>query len=75
MSDERRYALDDIRAAFWAELHMSGERWFPYAPETFKEAEHETYFVWQDFVERLTGARPQDLEYEERVPWAPKGPS
>jgi hypothetical protein len=52
---ERRYTLDEIKAAFWRQFHQSGELWFPYASEgvSAEECDAVTRMQWEDFVDAL----------------------
>lgn len=46
------YPLVQIKAAFWAVFHKSGEIWFSYLETDEKNTEY-TQKWWRDFVEEL----------------------
>lgn len=48
----KTYTLNQIKGAFWAEFHLSGERWFNYLGSE-KDNEEYTQGAWENFVEEL----------------------
>lgn len=56
MEEKRKYTLAEIKAAFWAEFHKSGEIFFPYG-EDEDSAQETTQSFWDDFVAYLDAAR------------------
>jgi hypothetical protein len=46
------YTLDQIKAAFWATFHESGELWFNYLCDEEENTEF-TMEHWKEFVENL----------------------
>jgi len=52
---ERQYTLEEIKKAFWAEFHESGEHFFPYklGGEENKKCDEVTEAYWSDFVNEL----------------------
>jgi hypothetical protein len=62
MTDEKRYTLAEIKAAFWATFHEAGEIWLPYGDD--KEGNEEaTEDWWGDFVEALP-KQADDVRFE-----------
>ena len=49
---EKTYTLAEIKAAFWREFHLSGERWFGYHG-TEQQNESSTKSEWVDFLREL----------------------
>lgn len=49
---ERKYTLAEIKAAFWAEFHKSGECWFDYLGSD-EDCESSTRGAWLEFVQHL----------------------
>lgn len=57
---EERFTLEQIKTAFWAEFHKSGERWFDYLGGE-EACARDTEGAWRDFVEALrTPPTPDD---------------
>jgi len=57
VSEERKYTLAEVKAAFWKTFHEAGEIWLPYGDD--KESnESSTESWWNDFVENIDPARP-----------------
>ena len=52
MDEEEKFSIDQIKAAFWAEFHRSGEQWFNYRG-TDEENAASTEMFWQSFLEHL----------------------
>jgi hypothetical protein len=50
--DERTYTLTEIKRAFWATFHKSGELWFPYrGPDD--HCDRATESSWEQFKQGL----------------------
>jgi len=47
-----QYTIEQIKKAFWAMFHESGELWFSYLG-TKEVNEESTNFYWDDFVMQL----------------------
>lgn len=50
--NEKQYSLEEIKKAFWATFHKSGELWFDYHG-TDEENEASTESEWQLFLDKL----------------------
>lgn len=50
------FTLKQIKQAFWAQFHKSGERWFNYLG-TEEENTASTDEIWQQFVDDLREAK------------------
>jgi len=53
------YTLAQVKAAFWAVFHLSGEIWFGYQGTDEENTEH-TQEWWRDFVEELDKAKGEN---------------
>ncbi len=51
-ANTKKFTLDEVRKAFWAEFHKSGELWFNYFG-TDQECDESTKGFWDDFKRRL----------------------
>jgi len=54
MKKDKKYTSEEIKKAFWAYFHASGELWFN-SIGTDKEMEESTDEHWVDFIDELTG--------------------
>ena len=50
--EEKIYTLKEIKQAFWAKFHESGELWFGYQ-RTEEENAEDTQSEWDDFIDEL----------------------
>jgi len=48
----KSYTIEEIKAAFWDEFHLGGERWFNYLG-TDEVNEDSTQSAWESFLEEL----------------------
>ena len=53
-----KYSVDEIKKAFWATFHESGESWFNYLA-TKEENESSTQEKWEWFAEELRNSNPK----------------
>lgn len=58
MDHRDRFSLEEIRRAFWARFHKSGEQWFTYFGSE-ADCESATNGFWAEFVEYLR-AEPEE---------------
>jgi len=56
MDEDKKYTIEEIKGAFWAIFHKSGETWFNNLG-TDEENENSTESEWNDFVYELKGLR------------------
>ena len=54
-----KYSIDEIKKAFWATFHESGELWFDYLTSK-EESESSTQEKWKWFDEELRKLQPED---------------
>jgi len=52
MSENKTFTLEEIKAAYWAIFHKSGEQWFRYT-STERENEESTEREWKYFESEL----------------------
>jgi len=51
VTEERKYTLEEIKAAYWKQFHQSGEVWFPYGSGDSDEVVTDS--EWDEFKEHL----------------------